>query len=76
MAQPNLQAVAVGGCIACGRGKRFQDPLLPVGTEDAGHAWLHSSCREAWHADRRAKAFAALADVGIIHPGRLVTAEE
>jgi hypothetical protein len=38
--------------------------------ESAGGAWLHKGCRDVWHANRRAKAVAALADLGISHLGR------
>jgi hypothetical protein len=72
----HFQPSPSGHCVHCRGGKRRFDPLLPLGTESAGHAWLHSGCREVWHANRRAKAFAALAEVGISHPGRLVAAEE
>jgi hypothetical protein len=57
-----------GRCIYCGRGEHNRDALLPIGTEKAGRSWLHKDCREVWHANRRAKAFAALAEVGITHP--------
>ena len=36
------------------------DQLLPYGTEPTGHAWLHSRCWAAWHANRKADAVAAL----------------
>jgi hypothetical protein len=65
------------GCyVHCGRGEHGGDALLPVGTESAGRVWLHKGCRDGWHADRRAKAFAALADLGISHTGRLSTVEK
>jgi hypothetical protein len=54
-----------GRCVYCGRGERIADALLPLGTESAGRAWLHKGCRDVWHANRRAKAFAALADLSI-----------
>jgi hypothetical protein len=49
-----------GRCLGCGAGERAYDKLLPFGTEQTGHAWLHSRCWPAWHADRRADAIAAL----------------
>ena len=61
-----------GRCPGCGGGEQAHDPLLPFGTEPAGHAWLHSRCWPAWHDGRKAEAVAALAAMGIekrsIHP--------
>jgi hypothetical protein len=34
--------------------------LLPYGTEQTGHGWLHSRCWEVWHANRKAKAVTIL----------------
>jgi hypothetical protein len=65
-----------GRCVHCGGGDRNSDALLPIGTESAGRIWLHKGCREVWHANRRAKAFAALADLGICHAGTLAATEE
>jgi hypothetical protein len=58
-----------GCCVYCRREERNGDALLPLGTESAGRAWLHKGCRDVWHANRRAKAFAALADFGISRLG-------
>ena len=44
----------------CGGSDDTCDKLLPYGTEQTGHAWLHSRCWEAWHANRKAKAVAVL----------------
>jgi hypothetical protein len=71
----NFQPSPPGRCIHCGGGKRQLDPLLPFGTERIGHAWLHAGCRETWHANRRVKACAALAKVGITHPRPIAAAE-
>ena len=49
-----------GRCLGCGGGEDTHDKLLPYGTEQTGHAWLHSRCWEAWHANRKAKAVAVL----------------
>jgi hypothetical protein len=72
----NFQQSPPGSCIHCSGGERRLDPLLPLGTESAGHAWLHSGCREAWHNNRRAKAFAALAEVGITRPRPVADADK
>jgi hypothetical protein len=57
-----------GRCVGCGEGERAHDKLLPFGTEQTGHAWLHSRCWPAWHAARKAGAVAALAAMGITSP--------
>jgi hypothetical protein len=49
-----------GRCLGCGGNGNAYDQLLPYGTESTGHAWLHSRCWEAWHANRKAKAAAIL----------------
>jgi hypothetical protein len=54
-----------GRCLVCGESEHAQNKLLPFGTEQTGHAWLHSRCWEAWHASRKAEAVAALLDFGI-----------
>jgi hypothetical protein len=43
-----------GRCLGCGASEDAIDKLLPYGTEPTGHAWLHSRCWEAWHANRKA----------------------
>jgi hypothetical protein len=57
-----------GRCLGCGDAEHAHDPLLPFGTEQTGHAWLHSRCWPAWHAARKAEAIAALAALGIDQP--------
>lgn len=52
-------------CQACGGSERAPDKLLPFGTEQTGHAWLHSHCREAWRASRKFEAVTALSAFGI-----------
>ena len=68
----NLVRSPAGRCLGCGGGEQAHDPLLPFGTEIAGHAWLHGRCWPAWYARLKAKAVAALAAMGIekrsIHP--------
>ena len=49
-----------GRCLECGGKENAWDKLLPYGAEPTGHAWLHSGCWETWHANRKAKAGAAL----------------
>ena len=47
-------------CLRCGEAEQGHDPLLPLGTESTGHAWLHSRCWSGWHAARQAEATDAL----------------
>lgn len=51
---------SAGRCVECGCREEKWDKLLPFGAEPAGHAWLHPRCWETWHANRKAKAGAAL----------------
>jgi hypothetical protein len=54
-----------GLCLGCGGSEHAHEKLLPFGTEQTGHAWLHSRCWPAWHAGRKAEARAALSSLGI-----------
>jgi hypothetical protein len=54
-----------GRCLGCGAGDHAHDKLLPFGTEQTGHTWLHSRCWEAWRASRKSEAVAALSAFGI-----------
>jgi hypothetical protein len=55
-------------CLRCGEAERGHDPLLPLGTESTGHAWLHSRCWSGWRAGRQAEATDALEAMGIATP--------
>lgn len=50
-------------CLSCGCGEHDHDKLLPF--EPSGHSLLHSRCREACHASRKAEAVVALTTLGI-----------
>lgn len=54
-----------GRCLHCGKIEYASDPLLAIGTENVGHAWLHSQCWGVWWSSRNAQAIAALAKFGI-----------
>ena len=54
-----------GRCLGCGGSEHPHDKLLPFGTEETGHAWLHSRCWHDWHASRKAEAVATLSTFGI-----------
>jgi hypothetical protein len=49
-----------GRCLGCGGSEDAIDKLLPYGTKPTGHAWLHSRCWAAWHANQKATAVAVL----------------
>jgi hypothetical protein len=55
-------------CLGCGGRDHAHDPLLPYGTESAGHVWLHSRCWPAWYAVRKSTAIATLANMGMTTP--------
>jgi hypothetical protein len=55
-------------CFRCGAGGRLHDSLLPVGIGGTGRVWLHSRCRPAWYAGRKAEAIVALAAMGTAAP--------
>ena len=61
----NPVRASAGYCHGCGGSEHAHDKLLPFGTEQTGHAWLHSRCWSAWHASRKAEAVAALSTFGI-----------
>jgi hypothetical protein len=54
-----------GRCLGCGGSEHGYDKLLPFGTEQAGHTWLHSHCWAAWHESRKSEAVGALSTFGI-----------
>jgi hypothetical protein len=54
-----------GRCQACGGGERPCDPLLPLGTDTTGHAWVHRACLPEWYGASEARAIAALNSMGI-----------
>ena len=51
-------------CHACGDGPE-REALVPFGTTNTGHVWLHGRCWREWHECRTAEAGAALAALGI-----------
>jgi hypothetical protein len=51
-AKPALVAYLTGYCAQCGA-PEGPSPLLPIGTADDGHTWVHDRCYPAWLADRR-----------------------
>jgi hypothetical protein len=56
-----------GRCAWCGQPDTGH-AVVPFGTENQGHTWLHPSCWEVWHRDRREKAQRALAAMGLVTP--------
>ncbi len=52
-------------CLWCCQAEGSQGPLVPFGTDAAGHAWLHHRCWEDWYEHRKTEATDALAVMGI-----------
>ena len=55
-------------CCWCGGEEREGNALLPIGTERAGHAWMHNRCWQPWRDHRRAQAVDFLRALGIAAP--------
>lgn len=53
-----------GRCRTCGDSSA-QEPLLPYGTTETGHTWLHRGCWSAWYDARKLEAVAALKALGV-----------
>jgi len=49
-----------GRCLHCDGSEGTLDELVPFGTEETGHAWLHSRCWAVWHRSRKEMAAAVL----------------
>ena len=54
-------------CAWCGKPDNGHS-VVPFGTEDHDHTWLHPDCWQEWHRDRREKAQRALAALGLVTP--------
>ncbi len=52
-------------CAWCGRPDQDEHTVVPFGSSEHGHAWLHPECWCSWHNDRREKAQQALERHGI-----------
>lgn len=65
-----------GRCHGCGAGAHAHDKLLPFGTEQTGHAWLHSRCWPAWRASRKAEAIAVLFNRWNLHEDIAMSAKK
>ncbi|MEQ8817867.1 MAG: hypothetical protein RLO51_16320 [Thalassobaculum sp.] len=55
-------------CAGCGRPDRESVAVVPFGAEGYGHTWLHPECWRDWHDDRRQRARAFLATMGVTVP--------
>ena len=53
-----------GNCAWCGEDEGPESTIVAFGTEDAGHAWLHSHCWSDWYEHRREEAIHVLAAMG------------
>ena len=57
-----------GRCAWCGHIESTGSVIVPFGTENHGHAWLHHDCWPDWRRDRRGKAAHALTAMGLNEP--------
>ena len=57
-----------GQCAWCGKSQVESSVVVPFGTKDLGHTWLHPECWDGWHRKRRAKAEEALTAMGLNRP--------
>lgn len=55
-------------CAWCGNADSNQHAIVPFGTENYGHTWLHPECWNKWHEIRLDKARRALAAMGLHGP--------
>ena len=58
-------------CAHCGVGDRCDAVILPFGTDDHGHAWIHDKCWSEWSESRRRAAIAALEAAGVLRSSEL-----
>lgn len=45
-----------GRCAHCGKAENDGPVILPFGTREHGHTWLHAECWKVWHSKRKQKA--------------------
>jgi hypothetical protein len=64
----NFECSPPDRCAQCGRQPEDLDPLVPIGIEHIGHAWLHDDCWQDWYLAQRRRAASALEALGIIRP--------
>jgi len=57
-----------GRCAWCGKPEAGGSVVVPFGTTDHGHTWLHHDCWNDWSRNRRKKAKQALAEIGLEAP--------
>lgn len=65
---PPATAGAPDRCAHCEQGPKPCHVIVPFGVPEYGTAWLHHGCWQDWYAQRRAKAQAGLAALGIAKP--------
>ena len=57
-------------CAACGKSERDRHVIVPFGSGNHGHTWLHPECWQGWYEARKLEAVAALAAIGIRKPAK------
>lgn len=55
-------------CAWCGKPDQDEHTVVPFGTADHGHAWLHPECWQEWHERRREQARKFLMKIGVQVP--------
>jgi hypothetical protein len=65
MAEPQLRAIATWALCPLRSRRAWWWRIAAAWDRSAGRVRLHKDCREFWHVNRRVKAIAALADLGI-----------
>jgi hypothetical protein len=61
-------------CAWCHRQDLAGHTIVPFGTDSQDHTWLHPECWDEWYASRKTVAAAALASMGLMPPGAVLTA--
>ncbi len=59
-----------GRCVKCGKEDSTYCQVIPFGSADHGHAWLHDKCWPEWHERRVRQATEALSEFGLRPPSR------
>ena len=57
-----------GRCAWCGKPEADGSVIVPFGTGERGHAWLHHDCWPEWRRDIRGKAAQGLNTMGLDEP--------
>ncbi len=64
----HLEHFDPGRCAWCGKPDPDGHVVVPFGTENHGHTWVHPECWNDWHERRVRQATAALSEFGLRPP--------